>query len=420
MDEKYIKALSFLDSLSGQGIKPGLERIRAALLNWGNPQYTFPSIHIGGTNGKGSIAAILANILREAGYSVGVYTSPHLNSIRERIQINGVPISKSDFAELADEIRKKNKESLSYFEFLTLLAFIYFAHKNLDIAVIEVGVGGKWDATNVVSPKVAIISNVSLEHEAFLGNTLKKIALEKAGIIKPGIPLITASRKLSVISIFKDICTTYNAPIYLIGKDIDYRYKKWTFDYLGLRREIKGLRLNLIGRHQVINATVALGALELISKDFYVDEVHIRNGLRSVFWPGRFEIIKTRPLIILDGAHNPAAAHALKRALISFKLSDLILVLGIMKDKDLKGIVRNIAPLANMIIVTAPNTPRAAQPEVLLKIVKQYNKNAIAISSIPNAIGKAMDLARSKGAMLITGSLYTVGEARALLNGKLD
>jgi len=418
MDEKYLKALVFLDSLNNQKIKPGLERIKAALLEWKDPQKIFPTIHIGGTNGKGSIAAVLANILKEAGYHVGIYTSPHLNSVRERIQINGTSIPKSDFTDLVNEIRGKNRESLSYFEFLTLLAFLYFAYKKVEMAVIEVGMGGRWDATNVIFPKVSIVSNISLDHQIFLGNNLKSIALEKAGIIKPGIPLITASKQPSVISIFKDICTIHKAPFYLVGKDIGYRCKKGVFDYLGFKKEIPNLKLNLIGKHQVVNAAVALGALELISENFDIKEMHIREGLKTVFWPGRFEIINKNPLIILDGAHNPAAAYALKKTLISFKPSNLILVLGIMKDKDLNGIVRNIAPLANRVIVTAPDSNRAAQPEILLNIVKKYNKNAMAILSVPDAVGEAIDLAKSKETILVSGSLYTIGEARAFLNEK--
>ncbi|KPJ66574.1 MAG: hypothetical protein AMJ45_03735 [Syntrophobacter sp. DG_60] len=420
MDEKYLKALAFLDSLNDQKIKPGLERIKTALPRWKNPQGAFHSIHIGGTNGKGSIAAILANILKEAGYNVGIYTSPHLNCVRERIQINGTPISKSDFADLVNEIRKKNKKSLTYFEFLTLLAFIYFSYKEVEVAVIEVGMGGRWDATNLIFPKVTIISNVSLDHQTFLGNNLKSIALEKAGIIKPCIPLITASKQPSVISIFRDICAIHKAPFYLLGKDIGYRYKKGSFDYLGFKKEIPNLKLNLVGRHQVLNAAVALGALELISENFDIKEMHIERGLKTVFWPGRFEIIKRDPLIILDGAHNPTAAYALKKTLMSFRPSNPILVLGIMRDKDLDGIVRNIAPLANKVIVTAPDSNRAAQPGTLLNIVKKYNKNAMAIVPIPNAIVEAINLAKSKDTILVTGSLYTVGEARAFLNGKLD
>lgn len=418
MNERYLKALTFLDSLNNQKIKPGLERIRAALPRWKNPQGAFPSIHIGGTNGKGSIAAILANILKEAGYKVGIYTSPHLNCVRERIQINGTPISKTDFIDLVNEIRGKDRESLSYFEFLTLLAFIYFSYKKVEAGVIEVGMGGRWDATNVIFPRVTIVSNVSLDHQRFLGNSLKKIAFEKAGIIKPGIPLITASKRPSVISIFKDICALHKAPFYQVGRDIGYRCKRGAFDYLGFKKEMPNLELNLIGRHQIVNATIALGALELISENFDIKETSIRRGLKTVFWPGRFEIIKRRPLIILDGAHNPAAAYALKKTLISFRPSDLILVLGIMGDKDLNGIVRNIVLLANRVIVTAPDSDRAAQPDVLLNVVKKYNKDVMAIVPVPSAIGKAINLAKSTSTILITGSLYTVGEARTFLNGR--
>ncbi|HEC68222.1 MAG TPA: bifunctional folylpolyglutamate synthase/dihydrofolate synthase [Candidatus Desulfofervidus auxilii] len=415
MSFTYQQALEFLNTLQSKGIRPGLKNIALALARFGNPQFQFPAVHIGGTNGKGSTAAITANILKTAGYKVGLFTSPHLHSVRERIQINSQHISQADFASMVKEIKDGLSIDLTYFEFLTLMAFFYFAQNKVDIGVIEVGLGGRLDATNLLLPKVTIVTNVHLDHQHWLGRSLKSIALEKGGIIKYNTPFITGVKQKDLISLLKKICKLKNASFYQIGADIRYRRGKHGFSYFGLKRHLSHLKLGLKGEYQIKNATLGLGAIEVLEKvGFTVKDKHIQKGLKSVSWPGRFEVITSSPKVILDVAHNPAGAMALKKNLSSYN-KNLVLVLGIMQDKNIKKIMKILAPLAQIVIVTSPQTPRAAKAELLSNIAKNYCSHIKIIPSVSQAITTALSIATPNDLVLVTGSLYTVAEAREAL-----
>ena len=415
MSLSYQQALRFLNSLQSKGIRPGLKNIALALTKFGNPQWQFPAVHIGGTNGKGSTSAMVANILKTAGYKVGLFTSPHLHSVRERIQINFQPIPKADFASVVREIKNRVCIDLTYFEFLTLMAFFYFAQNKVDIGVIEVGLGGRLDATNLLLPKLTIVTNVHLDHQHWLGRSLKSIALEKGGIIKYNTPFITGVKQKDLISLLQKICKLKNASFYQIGADIRYRRGKHGFSYFGLKRHLSHLKLGLKGEYQIKNATLALGAIEVLEKvGFTVKDKHIQKGLKSVSWPGRFEVITSSPKVILDVAHNPAGAMALKKNLSSYN-KNLVLVLGIMQDKNIKKIMKILAPLAQIVIVTSPQTPRAAKAELLSNIAKNYCSHIKIIPSVSQAITTALSIATPNDLVLVTGSLYTVAEAREAL-----
>ncbi|MDL1970684.1 MAG: bifunctional folylpolyglutamate synthase/dihydrofolate synthase [Candidatus Desulfofervidaceae bacterium] len=420
MNFTYKDALRFLDGLQCKGIKPGLKDIAHALAYFGHPQLQFPTVHIAGTNGKGSTAAIVASVLEKAGYKVGLFTSPHLHSVRERIQINRKSILKTDFAQLVAEIKSRLPLSLTYFEFLTLLAFLYFAKKRVDMAVIETGLGGRLDATNLLLPKVSIITNVHLEHQKWLGWSLKDITLEKGGIIKPHVPLITGVNQPQAISLLQTLCCLKHAPFYRLGKDFRYRTQGECFHYYGLEKNFHHLKINLFGPHQIRNASLALGAIEILTRNnfFSIQQTHIRKGLEDVVWPGRFELIKERPHIVLDGAHNPAGARALKNAICQCHFNRLFLILGVMQDKDIKRMVKTLAPLADVAIVTTPNIERAARAEDLEKLAQTYAREVKIAPSVEEAIELALTFAKNDDLVLATGSLYTVAEAREVLKGK--
>jgi len=419
----YKEALAFLNSLQSKGIRPGLKNIARALAHFGHPQLKFPSLHIAGTNGKGSTAAFLSSILVQAGYKVGLFISPHLHSVRERIQINHQPISKEEFAFLVQELKDHLPVTLTYFEFLTLLSFFYFAAQGVEVAVIETGLGGRLDATNLLRPEVAIITNVGLEHEHWLGHSLKKIALEKAGIVKEGVPLVTGIKQKAARYWVEAICALKQAPFYRLGRDFRYRKASsqigWeggtSFHYYGLNWRFKHLSPGLLGLHQIKNATLALGVLEILrKKGFSFTASDIQLGLKETVWPARFEVVRKGPWVVLDGAHNPDGMRALKATLKALKFENLILLIGVMQDKKVKGMLRLIAPLATHIITTAPDMPRAMKPEVLKKLAAAYCPCVNSILPLKAAIEKALTLANSKDLVLITGSLYTVAIAREL------
>jgi len=411
----YQQALRFLNALKSKGIRPGLKNIALGLTRFGNPQWQFPTVHIGGTNGKGSTVAMVANILKTAGYKVGLFTSPHLHSVRERIQINFQSIPQPDFISILREIKNTLSIDLTYFEFLTLMAFLYFAQNKVDIGVIEVGLGGRLDATNLLLPKVSIVTNVHLDHQHWLGRSLKSIALEKGGIIKCNTPFITGVKQKNLISLLQKICEFKNAPFYQLGVDIKYRHGQHGFSYFGLKKHLSHIELGLKGKYQIENATLALGAIEILEGEgFEIKDEHIQKGLKSVSWPGRFEVISSSPQVILDVAHNPAGAMALKKNLSSYN-KNLVLVLGIMQDKNIKKIIKILAPLAQIVIVTSPQTPRATKAELLSNIAKNYCSHIKVIPSVHKAISSALCTATPKDLVVVTGSLYTVAEAREAL-----
>jgi len=471
----YKKAIQYLYSLEKYGIRLGLKRIKTFLKSLGNPQDRLNLIHVAGTNGKGSTCALIESVLIRAGYKVGLYTSPHLVRFNERIRINEREITDKKVAELVKRIKQRSGETekwrngettkqnprfpdspiprlpcaLTFFEFTTAMAFLYFAEEKVDIAVIEVGLGGRLDATNVGSPIVSIITNIERDHEAILGSRITDIAFEKAGIIKGDGILISAEAKSATLKVLASECRRKRAAFYRLNRDFfiddsekaEVRGQKIggiTFSFKGRRRVFKDLKTNLLGKHQLQNAACALAALEVLEEDGYdITESAVRKGLENIFWPGRLEIVSKRPLIVLDCAHNPAGAAVLKHALQrEFNYKRLFLILGIMADKDIKGIISALAPIADTVILTCPKTERAASLEMLYKEImdlrvmnyelrmKDSNRKSkilnrklkiMLIEDVQEACRTAISMSKAGDMVCITGSIFTVGEARETL-----
>jgi dihydrofolate synthase/folylpolyglutamate synthase len=411
----YKQALNYLYGLQKYGVKFGLSKTSNIMKKMGNPHKGQNYIHVAGTNGKGSVSAMVESVLMRSGLKVGFYSSPHLVRFTERFRINRKEISKKKVIELTEEIKGiiNPAEPPTYFEVTTAMALAYFARENTDIAIMEVGMGGRLDATNIIKPLVSAITNISLEHQFFLGNTLVEIAGEKAGIIKKGINTISAATQPKVSRLFREVCEERKAPFFQVGKDVRYRSSDNGFNYYGLNRRIRDINLTLKGEFQHRNTALAIGILELLEKKGYrFEDQDIKAGVEETTWTGRIQVLAERPLIVVDGAHNPGASRALVEAVKKdFSYKRLILVLGVMKDKDIGSIVREIAGMADHIVCSSPEYFRSATPEDLYKIVSTYNKNTEMIKTLPEAIKKAKKIARSDDMILITGSLFTVGEA---------
>ncbi len=419
--DPYRQSLDYLYRLEKFGMIFGLAQVEKILNVVGNPHKEIQAIHIGGTNGKGSTAAMISSILQKEGYRVGLYTSPHLIRFTERIKVNGNEIEEQEVAALTEWMRKEIEAAgitppFTFFDFTTAMALHYFKQKSVDLAVLEVGLGGRLDSTNVVDPLISIITNIAKDHEEYLGKTILKIAREKAGIIKKGRPLITAATQPQVLRLFSKVCQERESPYFRVGKEFRYdRVEDGDFDYEGLHRKLWSIPLNLKGFHQVINATTALGAMEVLEEMGYrVSTDAMIDGLREVDWPGRLEMVSLSPRVILDGAHNPAGAQVLKESLEKeFQYQHLILLIGIMKDKDIQSMLHLLAPLADRIILTKPHTDRATPPSLLKKALGQNGEKAEIAEDLKEAIGRGLSLTREDDLLCITGSLYTVGEARA-------
>lgn len=423
MFKSYNKSIEYLYGLQALGIKLGLANTSHLLRLLTNPQEKLKVIHIGGTNGKGSTAAMVSSILGRAGFRVGLYTSPHLVSFTERIRINNCEISESRVAELTDFIYGKIEgtdlvRDITFFEFTTAIAMLYFAEQDVDIAILEVGMGGRFDSTNVVDPLLSIITNVSVDHQQYLGKTIHEIAMEKAGIIKKGGILITGITQPSILAYIRERCLSNGSILYRVGRD--FRGRKIAdgrFNYYGLKNKYSALRLNLLGKHQITNAVTALGAIEVLrEKGFEIKDEAIYEGLDNTYWPGRLEIVQRDPLVVLDCAHNPAAAKVLRDTISdgTFSFNRLFLVLGIMMDKDFKTLISKLAPLADKIVLTQPRMDRAASPQVLYEEVKKYHKETETVHDVKEAVSLALSLAQREDMVCITGSIVTVGEAREL------
>ena len=424
--DAYQKSLDYLYGLEKFGMIFGLTQVERILSTTGNPHKEIQAIHIGGTNGKGSTAAMMSSILQKEGYRVGLYTSPHLIRFTERIKVNGKEIEEEEVAALTEWMRKETETAgiaspFTFFDFTTAMALHYFKQKLVDLAILEVGLGGRLDSTNVVDPLVSIITNVAKDHEEHLGKTILKIAKEKAGIIKKGRPLITAATQPQVLRLFSRVCQENGTPFFRVGKEFRYaRGEDGDFNYEGLNRKLWSIHLNLKGFHQVINAATAFGAMEVLEDLGYrVSTDAMIDGVREVEWPGRLEMVSSSPAVILDGAHNPAGALVLKEALEKeFQFEHLILVIGIMKDKDIRSMLHLLAPLADHIILTRPHTDRATPPSLLKKMLGRSGKKAEIVEDLNEAIRRGLSLVQKEGLLCITGSLYTVGEARAYFRPK--
>jgi dihydrofolate synthase/folylpolyglutamate synthase len=413
-------ATAWVFELQKFGIKFGLSSTLNLLSRLDLPFWQGRYIHIAGTNGKGSVAAMLSAILTRAGYPVGLFTSPHLVNFQERYRLGDRDIPAHRFLTLINRVRRAVDESEppTFFEFAAAMAFLYFLEEKAAPIILETGMGGRLDATNIVHPEVSVITNISMDHQDYLGESLAAIAAEKAGIIKQGVPLVTFARQKTVLHLFRNRCRELAAPIYVGG--VDFRGRggpRGRFSYQGLDQHLPGLSLSLPGRHQYANAAVALACVELMRRaGFAVPEAAVREGLQLTRWPGRLERVAQDPRVWLDGAHNPAAALTLAQALRqSQNHGRLILVLGIMADKDVDTVLARLLPLAQTVIFTQPRYFRAAKPEYLATRAKPYRLEIIQIPRVADAVKQARNLAGPQDRILVTGSLYTVGEAKEYL-----
>ena len=420
----YREFTNWMFGLERFGIKLGLENISEFLSRLGNPHHSLKSVHVTGTNGKGSVCAFTERILREHGLKVGLYTSPHLVDFRERIVVNGRMISEKDVVRLGtrlmgvmEEMAQENSEKqLTFFEFTTGLAFKYFAEKKVDLLVAEVGMGGRLDATNVLSPYVAAITRIGLEHTNYLGNTIADIAREKAGIIKPGSSVVTCERGEEALAVITNTSAKKNALLRRVEKDFDVTRVRQSldgtiFDYKGYR-QLTGLKTHLIGRYQAENAATAIAIIESLSKKgVFVTDEEIRKGLLSTRWPGRLDVVSRKPLVIFDGSHNPDGVSTTVRTLKELNAVPLTYVLGCMDDKDADRIVEALSPTAAMIISTQAKYKRALPSESLKRVVNShYSGESIEIKDSREAFEHGMDHFAGKG-LCVIGSLYLVGES---------
>lgn len=423
----YEESLTYLNNICKFGINLGLARIEKLLELMGHPERQFKTIHVTGTNGKGSTTAMLASILKAAGIKTGMYTSPHLFEYTERMMIDGQEISSEQFADaimhtsrFVEAITVQGLEHPTEFEVLTAAAFHYFAACGVEYAIIEVGLGGLLDSTNVIVPEVAVITNVTLDHIDKCGSTIVEIATHKAGIIKQGVPVVTAARG-QALDIIKQISQDKSAKTYTYGEEFSAQFA----GRIGHRQKVEvqvkqqsmaeTFLVNLLGYHQVDNCAVAvMTALVLAEKEQRITSSALQQGLLLVCWPGRFEVISGQPNIIIDGAHNQDGAKGLRKNLNEFYADqEVVFLLGILRDKDVTSIVRELINADDKVVVVAPMSDRAGHPQ---EIAREIQAAHIEIAdSIANGLEQAYRLAGQKGVICIAGSLYLIGAAREII-----
>ena len=419
----FKESINWLNGFQKFGIKLGLDRIKKLSKELGNPEKSYKTIHVGGTNGKGSVCKFLGSILTSSGYKVGVYTSPHLQCFSERIVIDGEEISEKEIVLLFEKIKpivekmKKKGNTPTYFEIVTAMCFEYFKEKNVDYAVIEVGLGGRFDATNIIEPIVSVITNVSLDHQNILGNSIKEIAKEKAGIIKNKVPVITGARD-NALKVIEKKADEKNAPLTIIDSSNWKKLSDKSFLIKGSLNDYN-VKTSMKGSFQGTNIALAISVVETLQiNGIFITENSIFEGIKKTFNPGRMEIVSEKPHILLDGAHNIACMNVLKETLEKdFKYDRLILVVGILSDKNIEEMLKIIIPLANNIIVTKSKNNRASNTTFLKdKILKLGFKNKIVVkNNVSDAVDYAKSIANKNDLICITGSLFTVGEARDAL-----
>ncbi|WP_088228932.1 folylpolyglutamate synthase/dihydrofolate synthase family protein [Desulfosporosinus sp. FKB] len=429
LEQKYQASLDYLVNLTTFGMNFGLDRIRELLKRLGSPEKKLRVVHVGGTNGKGSTTVMIARILREAGYKVGVFTSPHLHDYRERMTINGQMIPKETMIQIIDDLRPQLEamvtegfEHPTEFEVSTALALLYFAQEEIDYALIEVGLGGAIDSTNVVTPLISVITNVAMDHMDYLGPDLVSIANVKAGIIKPESLVVTAAQNPDVIQVLRNTAQANSVPLYLVGEDVNWE-SIWSgeleqeFDLVGLHSTYYKLRLHLIGLHQLRNAATAVTVCELLQSNYGVTipREAVYAGLRNVEWPGRLELLSLKPKILLDGAHNVDGAQALAEALPLYSRDRLILCFGMLADKEREKVVDMLVPMAEEIIVTRPNSARAGDWTSLGRLAEKHGRPVQCIEDPKEAVIYALSRLGEKDMLCVTGSLYMLADARQAL-----
>ncbi len=440
----YKEILAHLDALQMHKIKLGLEAMQSFLEKVDRPENRLKFVHVAGTNGKGSVCAAVSEVLGRAGYRVGVYTSPHLSSVRERFRIGSEYISEEAFARLGTRIcQVLGEEQVTYFEFTTALGLLWFAESDVDLVLLETGMGGRLDATNVVTPLISVVTSISMDHEAYLGTSLVQIAGEKAGIIKPGVPVVSGAVHPEATGVIEEACRANGAVLYKIGQDFDYVTSPegtWTWKGGGRlgNREITGLRCCRSSLVQKENDSLSIAVLQLLQENgFKVSEQQISEGLANVRWPGRMEYFEQEFMpvslglkpgkrikvlrYLLDGAHNTDGVRNLAKTIEqNFKSSKLIVVWGAMVDKDLTATLGLIAPIADNLIITQPEGERAATPEHICSILsEEQKKKARCVKKVEEAVLAAQETAEEGDLIVVGGSLYLIGAVRHLLLGDL-
>ncbi len=439
----YTQAEKYLSSFINYEHVPGityaseeysLQHIEILLHRMGDPHLNSKTVHIAGSKGKGSTAAMTSQVLTRAGYKTGLYTSPHLHNIRERIQIDGNQISKRNFISLISELKQFLDEAqpdntcgqLTYFEALTVLAFSYFSKMGAEFQVLEVGLGGRLDATNVAKPELCIITPIGLEHTQILGNTLSKIAYEKAGIIKPGTFVVVSPQTPEVLKVIREVCHQRQAKLIEVNKVATWH--KVSHDLYRQTIIIQSetndyhLQLPLLGNYQLENAATALIALETLTHlGFAISVNDIKKGFASVNWPGRFQILKQAPTVVVDGAHN---IESIKRLIESLRMyidyNRVFIIIGISSDKDISGIAKELAPLLPEILVTRATHPRAAYTSIIASAFENYGITPKVTSSVTEALQEALSIASKEDLICITGSLFVVAEALTYATENFD
>lgn len=415
------QAIAYIHSVCWKGSIPGLGRTQELLEKMGNPEKKLKFVHIAGTNGKGSTAAMTASILSKAGYRTGLYTSPYIYRFHERIQVDGVEISDEDLTKITEYVKPladSMAQSPTEFELVCCIAFEYFYRKKCDIVVLEVGMGGAWDATNVIEvPEVAVITNIGLDHTEYLGDTAEKIAETKSGIFKPHGHAVVYRSTPSVEAVYERVCA-----------ERDVSLRKADFDGLVLKAHTlegqvfdcgsrKNLVLPLLGDHQLHNASVVLSIADtLIGEGWKISEQNIYDGIRDVRWPGRFDIVCRKPLFIIDGGHNPQCIEALVKNIRDYLAGKKVIALtGVLADKDYADMYKPVMPLVDRFVCITPPNPRKLEAEQLARYLRQAGAQAQASESILDGVKKAMDLAGEDGVVLCFGSLYSIGGIRDAL-----
>ncbi len=418
----YEDTIEWLFQQETMGIKFGLSNETELLGHLGDPHLKFRSVHVAGTNGKGSVCAMTSSVLREAGYRTGLYTSPHLVDFKERINVDGECIPEHEFLRLAEEVREisdrmsatSKEKRLTFFELTTAMAFAHFADSEVEQAVIEVGMGGRLDATNVIVPQCSVITKISLEHTEYLGRTIAAIAGEKAGIIKKGIPVITIDQSEEALTVFRERSLNMRADLKVVGSDVGYELISSSLEgtdvYLDELDKI--VHIPLIGSYQADNLALSVGCIsELMKKGTYVPDDAILNGLSNAVWPGRLDMVSRDPLVIFDVTHTPDGARVVSEEIKRLIGDDLILVLGVLKDKDLESIASYFGKVSSSAIATSPRTKRAFPAEDVEAALAKFCPKVERIDDVGTAVGTAIRSADKGDAVLVTGSLYTIGEA---------
>jgi dihydrofolate synthase / folylpolyglutamate synthase len=425
-ESKYKEALNYIYSLTKSGIKLGLKNTAQILQQFGDPQLKKITIHISGTNGKGSTAAITESILKASGYKVGLYTSPHLLDFRERIQINRKMIEKQQIVDLIFKVKsvvESLKIPITFFEFGTVLAFLHFHEQNTDINVIEVGLGGRLDATNLCKAEISIITSISRDHTQYLGEDLEQITFEKASIIKESGTVFADIPEERLFQVANSIARKCKADIYRLGIDFHVSTEtgnkdKSLFNYKSGSRVLKNLTLPLNGRFQRSNAGLALSAcLALNERGLNIKEEYLRQGLKKVSWEGRLEKVFSNPTVVLDCAHNESSVRSMTMELReNFKFSRCFIVLGLMQDKKIDDVINILSPLGDKFFLVSVNPPRGEAPEKLAKKLNAHNKPSQTFGTVPEALQAVKQITNQDDLICITGSIFLIAEAKKFFN----